>query len=196
MGSEMCIRDSGPSPPRTRPRTSPRRSPRRLREGRARLSCHGIRQTLEGSFSAVSKLNFASKYSLESSRRDLHNALLCTAFGIHNRKLGKKSLAKTTPKRKKTRKREAIKQLTACHRSLISKFSLKLLNLLLFFSKIIIFANLPEFCSIFATFNQKFSGFFQNAGAARKNTKRSATGRQRGADSAGPTAEGRPSMAY
>ena len=37
-------------------------------------------QTLQGSFSAVSKPNFASKYSLESSRRDLHNALLCTAF--------------------------------------------------------------------------------------------------------------------
>ena len=37
---------------------------------------------------------------LESSRRDLHNALLCTVFGIHNRKLvGKKNLAKTTPKR-------------------------------------------------------------------------------------------------
>ena len=35
---------------------------------------------LQGSFSAVSKPNFASKYSLESSRRDLHNALLCTAL--------------------------------------------------------------------------------------------------------------------
>ena len=33
-----------------------------------------------GSFSAVSKPNFASKYSLESSRRDLHNALLCTVL--------------------------------------------------------------------------------------------------------------------
>ena len=37
-------------------------------------------QTLQGSFSAVSKLNLASKYSLESSRRDLHNALLCTVL--------------------------------------------------------------------------------------------------------------------
>ena len=37
-------------------------------------------QTLQGSFSAVSKPNFANKYSLESSRRDLHNALLCTAL--------------------------------------------------------------------------------------------------------------------
>ena len=37
-------------------------------------------QTLQGSFSAVSKQNFASKYAFESSRRDLHNALLCTAL--------------------------------------------------------------------------------------------------------------------
>ena len=41
------------------------------------------RQTLEGSFSAVSKPNFASKYAFESSRRDLHNALLCTAPKSH-----------------------------------------------------------------------------------------------------------------
>ena len=38
------------------------------------------RQTLEGSFSAVSKRNFASKYAFESSRRDLHNALFCTGL--------------------------------------------------------------------------------------------------------------------
>ena len=37
-------------------------------------------QTLQGSFSAVSKPNFASRYSCESSRRYLHNALLCTAL--------------------------------------------------------------------------------------------------------------------
>ena len=36
-------------------------------------------------------------------------------FGIHNRKLGKKDLAKTTPKKENTRKREAIKQLAASH---------------------------------------------------------------------------------
>ena len=41
------------------------------------------RQTLEGSFSAVSKPNFASKYAFESSRRDLHDALLCTALKAH-----------------------------------------------------------------------------------------------------------------
>ena len=40
----------------------------------------GMRKTLEGSFSAVSKRNFASKYAFESSRRDLHNALFCTAL--------------------------------------------------------------------------------------------------------------------
>ena len=34
---------------------------------------------------AVSKPNFARKCALESSRRDLQNALLCTVFGIHNR---------------------------------------------------------------------------------------------------------------
>ena len=38
------------------------------------------RQTLEGSFSAVSKPNLANKYAFESSRRDLHNALLSTAL--------------------------------------------------------------------------------------------------------------------
>ena len=36
--------------------------------------------TLKGSFSAVSTPMFASKYALESSRRDLQNALLCTVL--------------------------------------------------------------------------------------------------------------------
>ena len=36
--------------------------------------------TLKVSFSAVSKPNFASKYALESYRRDLKNALLCTVL--------------------------------------------------------------------------------------------------------------------
>ena len=40
-------------------------------------------ETLQGSFPAVSKRNFASKYAFESSRRDLHNALLCTALKSH-----------------------------------------------------------------------------------------------------------------
>ena len=42
-----------------------------------------IRQILQGSFSAVSKPNFSRKYAFESSRRDLHNALLCTALQSH-----------------------------------------------------------------------------------------------------------------
>ena len=74
-----------------------------VRQISAVLSCHGIRQTLQGSFSAVSKPNFASKYAFESSRRDLHNALLCTAFGIHNRKLGKKGPGQNNPEKVKTR---------------------------------------------------------------------------------------------
>ena len=41
---------------------------------------------VNGSFSAVSKPIFASKYSLESSRRDLHNALLCTALESNPKK--------------------------------------------------------------------------------------------------------------
>ena len=40
-------------------------------------------QTLEGSFSTVSTPIFATKYSLESSSRDLHNTLLCTALQSH-----------------------------------------------------------------------------------------------------------------
>ena len=36
------------------------------------------RQTLEGSFSSLSKPMFASKYSFESSRRDLRNTHFCT----------------------------------------------------------------------------------------------------------------------
>ena len=39
-----------------------------------------ILQTLRGSFSAASTPMFASKYSLESSRRDLHDGLLCTVL--------------------------------------------------------------------------------------------------------------------
>ena len=46
-------------------------------------------QTLQGSFSAVSTPIFASKYSLESSRRDLHSALLCTALESNPKKRGK-----------------------------------------------------------------------------------------------------------
>ena len=45
-----------------------------------RAALRGVGQTLQGSFSAVSKPNFARIYAFESSRRDLHNALLCTAL--------------------------------------------------------------------------------------------------------------------
>ena len=43
-------------------------------------------QTLQGSFSAVSKPKFACKYSLKSSRRDLHNSLLCTVWSRSEKK--------------------------------------------------------------------------------------------------------------
>ena len=67
-----------------------RRAGRRAGKVRSLLLHCSIGQILQGSFSSVSKPNFASKYAFESSRRDLRNALLCTAFGIHNRKLGGK----------------------------------------------------------------------------------------------------------
>ena len=58
----------------------PRRGAPRRRRGRVVAALRGIGQTLQGSFSAVSKPTFASKYAFESSRRDLHKALLCTAL--------------------------------------------------------------------------------------------------------------------
>ena len=73
-----------------RPRTISERSaacgilPAPLREVvRGLRAVRSIGQTLQGSFSAVSKPNFVSKYAFESSRRDLHNALLCTALKSH-----------------------------------------------------------------------------------------------------------------
>ena len=54
-----------------------------LLHGARGLELADFQGTLEGSFSAVSKPNFASKYAFESSRRDLHNALLCTALKSH-----------------------------------------------------------------------------------------------------------------
>ena len=76
--------------------------------------------TLKGSFSAVSKPNVASKYALESSRRDLHNAHLCTVLESNPQKPGKtwkeKSLAKTTSGRDDQKK----------HRSLSLNFSLRI----------------------------------------------------------------------
>ena len=50
------------------------------------------RQTLQGSFSSVSKPMFASEYSFESSRRDLHNTLFCTALQSHKTAFVKSNL--------------------------------------------------------------------------------------------------------
>ena len=63
----------------------------------------------------------STKYSLESSRRDLQNALLCSYLESIIEKWGKKDLAKTTPKKEKTRKREANKRSTANHLELQRK---------------------------------------------------------------------------
>ena len=48
------------------------------RAGVSEISRVAGRATL--SFSVVSKPNVASKYAFESSRRDLHNSLLCTVL--------------------------------------------------------------------------------------------------------------------
>ena len=82
-----------------------------------------IGQTLEGSFSAVQKPNFTSKYAFESSRRDLHNALESNplmkrnGWKEENGKIGRK-------------------QSTPLHSSVISIFSLKNCQHFRFFFKI------------------------------------------------------------
>ena len=87
------------------------------------------------SFSAVSKRIFASKYSLESSRRDLHNALLCTVLES---------------------------TIGNWDRSLISKCSLKIAEMftdfLQSFRKVC-----QNFADFLLNCDQIFSGFFQNA---------------------------------
>ena len=50
-------------------------------------------------------LQLNSKYLLESSRRDLHNALLCTVFGIQIRKAGKKEPGQNSPRKGENEKR-------------------------------------------------------------------------------------------
>ena len=87
---KVCAEQHGSSRSRSAPRslrpgvlTSAAAGPEaRVRRGLAGADGEDAsgRQTLEGSFSAVSKPNFASKYLLESSRRDLHNALLCNVL--------------------------------------------------------------------------------------------------------------------
>ena len=72
-------------------RGCPIRNERRRRSATCGGLLHrSIGQTLEGSFAAVSKPNFATKYAFESSRRDLHSALLCTA--LQSQLLSKKCL--------------------------------------------------------------------------------------------------------
>ena len=70
-------------------------------------------QTLQGSLSASSKPIFATKYSFESSRRDLHNTLLCTALESDVEKsVGKRILTPKTPNPKPTRKVENKKRVS------------------------------------------------------------------------------------
>merc|ERR1712094_69686 len=64
-------------------------------------------QTLQGSFSVVSKPNSGSKYSLESSRRDLHNALLCTVLESIGEKWGKKGPGQNNPEKEENEKTRA-----------------------------------------------------------------------------------------
>ena len=77
VGTEDAVESGDP-----RTGTGPRAADEFIgeREGARSRPRHGMRQTSQGSFSAVSKRNFASEYAFESSRRDLHNALLCTAL--------------------------------------------------------------------------------------------------------------------
>ena len=80
-----------------RPRAPPRRSAV-LAEPPHCWGHRSIGQILEGSFSAVSKPNVASKYAFESSRRDLRNALLCTALKSHFFKTSARILPKNCEK--------------------------------------------------------------------------------------------------
>ena len=63
--------------------TFPDRSKAAWPRGLAKRKCTRHAALTHGSSSAVSKQNFASKYAFKSSRRDLHNALLCTALQSH-----------------------------------------------------------------------------------------------------------------
>ena len=107
-----------------------------------------------------------------SSRRDLHNALLCTALESIGEKWGKKGLAKTTPKRKKTRKREAIKQRAASHSfaplSNLKNFVKIAEFFAIFFQN---FANLPKFGQSLLNFRQ-ISPFFRDFSKMQHFSKR------------------------
>ena len=98
-----CPRAARPAPgPRAGRAAAPRRPRGRGARGRGRRGpaapgapprprerWRPTRQTLERSFSAVSKRNFASKYALENSRRDLQNTILCTVLEANPKKRGK-----------------------------------------------------------------------------------------------------------
>ena len=64
------------------------------------LALGRLPQTLGGSFSAVSKPNFASKTSFESSRRDLHNTLLCTVLISEIEKPSEKEPVQNNPSKR------------------------------------------------------------------------------------------------
>ena len=77
-----------------------------METGTLTLSENGLREEKNNNyFNGVSKA-LAEIYTMHSFAPFLESI-------IEN--WGKKNLAKTTPKRKKTRNREAIKQLAACH---------------------------------------------------------------------------------
>ena len=98
---------AGRGPPVLAPLDPESRLGRRELSAGADEGCDGMWQTLQGPFSAGSKPHYASKHAFESSRRDLHNALLCTAFRIQNRKLGKKGPGQNNPEKVKTRGHQA-----------------------------------------------------------------------------------------
>ena len=98
--SKKCLQKISPSLANTRSRCSwyrraptPTacrcRCPRAIGRKRFQITDEVKKAMFLGSFSALSKPNFVSKYSLESSRRDLHNALLCTV--LQSKKFSQKS---------------------------------------------------------------------------------------------------------
>ena len=89
-------------------------------------------QISQGTFSALSKPKFASKYAFESSRRDLQNALLCTVLD-------------SNPKNQENHGAPS-------HRSLISTFSLIIEP----FSNLNCCQNFAEFMLNFDQFFQDF----------------------------------------
>ena len=69
---------TGPAPPRRRRASIADVAPTSATEGIGNR--HGERANLTGLVLGCIEANFARKYAFESSRRDLHNAHLCTAL--------------------------------------------------------------------------------------------------------------------